>query len=154
MPNGDSTKPAQKTADKVGPYELQDFNLYFITRHGFRPSKVAFLAWHAWGDKDRGAWPDLLPPEKRNEYDLRDDQEVAGGVPVSLLQDQPVQALGHPERPEGRLRRLALAARRLARPQRLRSRGVAQGTAGECAGITPGWRVPKNSAMPGQGRWH
>jgi NAD+ synthase (glutamine-hydrolysing) len=69
--DGDSTKPAQKTADKVGPYELQDFNLYFITRHGFRPSKVAFLAWHAWGDKKRGAWPDLLPAEKRNKYDLR-----------------------------------------------------------------------------------
>jgi NAD+ synthase (glutamine-hydrolysing) len=68
--DGDSTKPAQKTADKVGPYELQDFNLYFITRHGFRPSKVAFLARHAWGDKKRGAWPDLLPAEKRNEYDL------------------------------------------------------------------------------------
>ena len=67
---GDSTKPAQKTAEKVGPYELQDFNLYFITRHGFRPSKVAFLAWHAWGDKNRGDWPDLLPPEKRLEYDL------------------------------------------------------------------------------------
>jgi NAD+ synthase (glutamine-hydrolysing) len=68
--DGDSAKPAQKTADKVGPYELQDFNLYFITRHGFRPSKVAFLALHAWGDKKRGAWPDLLPAEKRNEYDL------------------------------------------------------------------------------------
>jgi NAD+ synthase (glutamine-hydrolysing) len=68
--NGDATKPAQKTAEKVGPYELQDFNLYFITRHGFRPSKVAFLAWHAWGDKDRGDWPDLLPSEKRQEYDL------------------------------------------------------------------------------------
>ena len=40
--DGDSAKPAQKTADKVGPYELQDFNLYFITRHGFRPSKVAY----------------------------------------------------------------------------------------------------------------
>jgi NAD+ synthase (glutamine-hydrolysing) len=68
---GDSAKPAQRTADKVGPYELQDFNLYFITRHGFRPSKVAFLAWHAWGDKRRGGWPDLLPAEKRQEYDLR-----------------------------------------------------------------------------------
>jgi NAD+ synthase (glutamine-hydrolysing) len=69
--DGGSAQPAQRTADTVGPYELQDFNLYFITRHGFRPSKVAFLAWHAWGDKNRGAWPDLLPAEKRNEYDLR-----------------------------------------------------------------------------------
>ena len=68
--DGDSTKPAQKTSETVGPYELQDFNLYFITRYGFRPSKVAFLALHAWGDKNRGDWPDLLPAEKRLEYDL------------------------------------------------------------------------------------
>jgi len=67
---GDSARPAQKTAEVVGPYALQDFNLYFITRHGFPPSKVAFLAWHAWGDKRRGTWPDLLPAEKRHQYDL------------------------------------------------------------------------------------
>lgn len=41
----------QKTEDKVGPYELQDFNLYYITRYGLKPSKVAFLAWQAWKDK-------------------------------------------------------------------------------------------------------
>jgi NAD+ synthase (glutamine-hydrolysing) len=69
--NGDATQPAQKTSDKVGPYELQDFNLYYVTRYGFRPSKVAFLALHAWGDRKRGDWPDLLPEEKRIEYDLR-----------------------------------------------------------------------------------
>ena len=67
---GDSAKPAQKTAEKIGPYELQDFNLYFITRYGFRPSKVAFLASHAWGNVARGDWSDLLPPEKRTAYDL------------------------------------------------------------------------------------
>ena len=67
---GDSSKPAQKTAETVGPYELQDFNLYYISRFGFRPSKVAFLCQHAWGDKTRGAWPDLLPREKQHEYDL------------------------------------------------------------------------------------
>jgi len=67
---GDSARPAQKTAETIGPYDLQDFNLYFITRYGFRPSKVAFLALHAWGDKGRGAWPDLLPHEKRIAYDL------------------------------------------------------------------------------------
>ncbi len=48
----------------------QDFNLYHLLRFGFRPSKVAFLAYHAWGDKTRGSWPDFLPEEKRNEYDL------------------------------------------------------------------------------------
>ncbi|MCI0538578.1 MAG: NAD(+) synthase [Verrucomicrobiales bacterium] len=67
---GDTTKPAQLTAEKIGPYELQDFNLYYITRYGFRPSKVAFLCQHAWGDKKTGAWPDLLPAEQHREYDL------------------------------------------------------------------------------------
>jgi NAD+ synthase (glutamine-hydrolysing) len=67
---GDSAKPAQKSAESIGPYELQDFNLYYISRFGFRPSKVAFLAHHAWGDKNRGDWPDLLPPEQHVQYDL------------------------------------------------------------------------------------
>ncbi len=67
---GDSTKPAQLTSDKVGPYELQDFNLYYISRFGLRPSKVAFLSHHAWSDRQRGAWPKLIPAEKRLAYDL------------------------------------------------------------------------------------
>jgi NAD+ synthase (glutamine-hydrolysing) len=69
-PTGDADRPAQSTEEVIGPYELQDFNTYYITRFGFRPSKVAFLALHAWGDRSRGAWPDFLPVEKRNEYDL------------------------------------------------------------------------------------
>jgi NAD+ synthase (glutamine-hydrolysing) len=67
---GDSAAPAQKTCDKIGPYDLQDFNLYYITRFGFRPSKVAFLSQHAWSDENRGAWPELLPTERRRAYDL------------------------------------------------------------------------------------
>ena len=67
---GDATRPAQKTAESIGPYELQDFNLYYVTRYGFRPSKVAFLAWHAWGNKRQGDWPDLVPADKRTEYNL------------------------------------------------------------------------------------
>jgi NAD+ synthase (glutamine-hydrolysing) len=59
----------QSTEGIIGPYELQDFNLYYITRFGFRPSKVAFLAERAWGDRNRGTWPALVPPEKRREYD-------------------------------------------------------------------------------------
>jgi NAD+ synthase (glutamine-hydrolysing) len=41
----------QSTQAIVGPYELQDFNLYWITRFGMAPSKVLFLALSAWGDK-------------------------------------------------------------------------------------------------------
>ena len=68
--DGSGEAPAQSTQQKIGPYELQDFHLYYITRFGFRPSKVAFLAHHAWGDKTRGDWPDLLPPKEHNEYSL------------------------------------------------------------------------------------
>lgn len=68
--SGIGEQPAQSTQAKIGPYELQDFHLYYITRFGFLPSKVAFLAHQAWGDKTHGNWSDLLPPEKRNDYDL------------------------------------------------------------------------------------
>ena len=68
--NGACDKPAQRTESVIGPYELQDFNLYYTLRFGFRPSKVAFLAQHAWGDKSQGAWPEFLPADKCNEYDL------------------------------------------------------------------------------------
>jgi len=40
----------QSSEAKVGPYPLQDFSLFYVLRYGFRPAKVAFLAWHAWGD--------------------------------------------------------------------------------------------------------
>src|SRR5690606_37474759 len=67
---GDAEGPTQSTEAKIGPYELQDFNTYYITRFGFRPSKVAFLAHHAWHDKTKGEWPPHLPEDKRNQYDL------------------------------------------------------------------------------------
>jgi NAD+ synthase (glutamine-hydrolysing) len=60
----------QSTQQIVGPYELQDFHLYYITRYGLRPSKVAFLAWHAWKDASRGAWPPEFPESARHAYDL------------------------------------------------------------------------------------
>jgi NAD+ synthase (glutamine-hydrolysing) len=43
----------QSSAATVGPYELQDINLYYILRFGYAPAKVAFLAWHAWRGKYR-----------------------------------------------------------------------------------------------------
>lgn len=67
--NNDDNQPAQRTEDFIGPYELQDFNIYYTTRFGYRPSKVAFLAYNAWHDRGAGSWPDI-PEEKRNEYTL------------------------------------------------------------------------------------
>lgn len=62
----------QSTQQIVGPYALQDFNLFYLTRYGFRPSKIAFLAHHAWGDVGRGAWPEDLPQSERRAYELKD----------------------------------------------------------------------------------
>jgi NAD+ synthase (glutamine-hydrolysing) len=69
-PDVTSPERVQSTEDVVGPFELQDFSLYYLTRFGFRPSKVAYLAYRAWADADRGTWPDLVPPDKRRAYDL------------------------------------------------------------------------------------
>src|SRR5205814_3546112 len=41
----------QKTESSVGPYELQDFHLYYTLRFGYAPTKVAYLSWNAWRDK-------------------------------------------------------------------------------------------------------
>ncbi len=60
----------QSTEKSIGPYELQDFNLFYTLRYGFPPSKIAFLAWHAWHDVDGGLWPVGFPPERRRAYDL------------------------------------------------------------------------------------
>jgi NAD+ synthase (glutamine-hydrolysing) len=67
-PEQDGEGPAQDSEAVVGPYELQDFFLYYVLRFGYRPSKVAFLADHVWGDVGRGAWPDLIPPTERHQY--------------------------------------------------------------------------------------
>jgi NAD+ synthase (glutamine-hydrolysing) len=66
----DRDGPGADSESIVGPYELQDFFLYYILRFGYRPSKVAFLAHHAWGDRKLGSWPELIPEDSRNEYPL------------------------------------------------------------------------------------
>src|SRR3984893_16795502 len=64
--------PGQRSEDVVGPFELQDFFLYYVLRFGFKPSKVAFLAHHAWSDSRIGDWPDLIPENRRHQYSLGD----------------------------------------------------------------------------------
>jgi NAD+ synthase (glutamine-hydrolysing) len=60
----------QATESFVGPYALQDFNLYYFSRYGMAPSKIAFLAWTAWHDAGQGGWPVGLPKDARKAYDL------------------------------------------------------------------------------------
>lgn len=63
-------KLPQSTEESVGPYSLQDFTLFHVLRYGYPPSKIAFLAWHAWHDADTGEWPPNYPSDKRVEFDL------------------------------------------------------------------------------------
>ncbi|MDT8757439.1 NAD(+) synthase [Sphingomonas psychrotolerans] len=66
----DAEGKIQSTQDRIGPYELHDFFLHYVVRHGLRPSKIAFLAWHAWRDRNAGLWPIGFPEAGRSEYDL------------------------------------------------------------------------------------
>ncbi len=60
----------QSTESMIGPYALNDFFAHYVIRHGLAPSKIAFLAWHAWRDASVGAWPEDLPADARIAYDL------------------------------------------------------------------------------------
>ncbi len=70
VPVGKGGTGPQSTQAVVGPYALQDFNLFHLTRFGFKPSKIAFLAWSAWHDATGGAWPEDIPAADRRAYDL------------------------------------------------------------------------------------
>ena len=69
IPGDVGAQPSQRTEEIVGPYELQDFNIFYTTRFGYLPTKIAFMAYCAWRDKTRGDWPDV-PESKRNAYTI------------------------------------------------------------------------------------
>ncbi|HME49085.1 NAD(+) synthase, partial [Mycobacterium sp.] len=71
VPAGDDEE-IQRSEAKVGPYSLQDFSLFHVLRYGFTPSKIAFLAWHAWSDPKRGTWPPGFPADERPSYSLKE----------------------------------------------------------------------------------
>ena len=62
----------QSSEATVGPYPLQDFSLFHVLRYGFRPAKIAFLAWHAWSDPERGDWPPGYPADERFSFSLNE----------------------------------------------------------------------------------
>ncbi|MBR0829691.1 NAD(+) synthase [Bradyrhizobium manausense] len=71
VPVKSGEKP-QSTEAAIGPYELQDFNLFYTLRYGMRPSKIAFMALHAWRDVAAGEWPPAFPSDRRRAYALAD----------------------------------------------------------------------------------
>jgi NAD+ synthase (glutamine-hydrolysing) len=70
VPADEETGAMQSTEERIGPYELHDFFLFHILRYGLAPSKVAFLAWHAWRDAESGRWPVGFPEDGRHSYEL------------------------------------------------------------------------------------
>jgi NAD+ synthase (glutamine-hydrolysing) len=77
VPAADGGTP-QSTEAMIGPYALQDFNLYYTLRYGFRPSKIAFLALMAWEDAARGDWPPGFPDALRRAYTLKEIRHWLG----------------------------------------------------------------------------
>ncbi len=73
-----SGRPGADSESVVGPYELQDFFLYYTVRFGYSPAKVAYLANHAWADRNRGSWPDLIPGERHHQYSLSEIKHWLG----------------------------------------------------------------------------
>lgn len=77
IPGHAEGQPGQNTEAVVGPYELQDFNLYYTLRFGYLPTKVAFLAWNAWRDRSCGSWPDMHE-HQRNQYTIAEIKQWLG----------------------------------------------------------------------------
>ncbi|MGC2517996.1 MAG: NAD(+) synthase [Burkholderiales bacterium] len=77
VPGRSELEPGQSTETVIGPYELQDFHLYYILRFGYLPTKVAFIAWCTWRDRTRGNWPDI-PEDRRNQYAIGDIRKWLG----------------------------------------------------------------------------
>ena len=77
VPTGEDEE-VQSSEAKVGPYSLQDFTLFHVLRYGFRPSKIAFLAWHAWHDPKCGSWPPGFPAADRFGYTLSEIRHWLG----------------------------------------------------------------------------
>ncbi len=51
LPPSENGNPVQITEEIMGPYEINDFFLYYMLNYGFCPKKILFLAERAFGDK-------------------------------------------------------------------------------------------------------
>jgi NAD+ synthase (glutamine-hydrolysing) len=66
----DASGAMQSTESTVGPYGLNDFFLYYTLRQALPPTKIAFLAWHAWREGGAGSWPHGFPEDRKEDYTL------------------------------------------------------------------------------------
>jgi NAD+ synthase (glutamine-hydrolysing) len=67
LPTDKQGQIAQKTEDKIGPYELHDFFIYHFLRFGYRPKKLYYLARQAY----KGKYDDLTIKKWLKEFFTR-----------------------------------------------------------------------------------
>ena len=84
IPTGEDEE-IQSSEAKVGPYVLQDFSLFQVLRYGFRPSKVAFLAWHAWSDAAARRLAHRIPRTQAPGLLAEGDSALAAGIRAAVL---------------------------------------------------------------------
>jgi NAD+ synthase (glutamine-hydrolysing) len=77
VPVSEGAADIQSSEAVVGPYELQDFNLYYTLRFGYPPPRVAFLEYCAWHAREEGVWPGV-PPEHRRQYSISEIKRHLG----------------------------------------------------------------------------
>jgi len=99
VPGKDALQPAQSTESIVGPYELQDFNLYYTLRFGLDPAKVAFMAFCAWRDRGTGNWPDV-PEDERRQYSIAEISHWLGVFLARFFQSSQYKRTAIPNAPK------------------------------------------------------
>ena len=99
VPGQGGGEPAQRTEGVVGPYELQDFNLYYTLRFGLDPAKVAFMAYCAWRDRARGSWPDV-PEAGRRHYSIGEIKRWLGVFLTRFFQTSQYKRSAIPNSPK------------------------------------------------------
>ena len=105
---------SQSTEDSVGPYALQDFTLFHVLRRGYRPSKIAFLAEHAWADADAGRRGRRATPRAPGPSTTSPTSGAGWRSSCRRFFANQFKRSAIPNGPKVVRRRLAVAARRLA----------------------------------------
>ena len=134
----DAKSGMQSTEDRIGPYELHDFFLYHILRHGQPPSKVAFMAWQAWKDAKAGLVAVRL--SRSAQARIRPRRRSANGWRSScfrFFQLSQYKRSAIPNSPKVSAGGALSPARRLARAERRQCRALAGGAEGGVRGLGP-----------------
>ena len=108
--------------------------MFHILRYGFAPSKIAFLALHAWEDPARGDWPPHFGDAMRLGYDLKQIRHWMAVFLARFFAFSQFKRSAMPNGPKVSGRRVTFATRRLAGTvgwQRCRLAGRA---GAECSG--------------------